>query len=726
MGKKSFTSMRVKLLFWFVLISIAPLTIAGITLYLNSQNIIKKGIFNELSISGSGIEGKVSAFIEGKKNTTLNFCSDGIVKDGLTYYDPDDPQVDNLIKNTNFHLTKNKLSLDPYLEDILVLNLKGKVIFATNDKWQKKDKSKKDYFQAISKYLKDFKNKEWLERFKKDPRMIVYSSDFYVSDDLGVPVVAISNVITARSTGLPLGVLVNRYKGDMLNKLIASEGDTIGKSGKAYIVNKDGLLLSIPKYLDQSKKELLLKEQHQTKPIIQAQKEGKGLLGIYRDFRGQEVLGVSIVGKEKGWIIIAEKDIKEAFAPLYGLSFQILLIGVLSLVAVVLLSLFIASNMAKPILKLLGISEAIAKGDLTTEVDVKSNDEIGNLAVAFKSMVMAMHDMVAQVLNMADQVASSAQQLSSSTEEMNASTQEVSTAIQHVAKGASTQASQVSETSNAIERSSETLKLVVSNAEATSNAVNQTSDRAQKGRVAAQEAVEKITRLSDTVVSTAKVIQGLGEKSQAIGEITETITSIADQTNLLALNAAIEAARAGEAGRGFAVVAEEVRKLAEGSAEAVRKIDKLIKSIQSETQEAVTAIQASSQEVQEGRTEVSKIADILGDINTAVQEVNSLANQISDAMNKQVGENEQVVKSVNEVANIAKESAATAEQVSSSTEEQTASMQEMSASAQELARISMNLKELVSKFKVRKSASGKSEAAKPHLQHALHTLHTKR
>ena len=135
--------MRVKLLFWFVLISIAPLTIAGITLYLNSQNIIKKGIFNELSISGSGIEGKVSAFIEGKKNTTLNFCSDGIVKDGLTYYDPDDPQVDNLIKNTNFHLTKNKLSLDPYLEDILVLNLKGKVIFATNDKWQKKTNPKR-------------------------------------------------------------------------------------------------------------------------------------------------------------------------------------------------------------------------------------------------------------------------------------------------------------------------------------------------------------------------------------------------------------------------------------------------------------------------------------------------------------------------------------------------------------------------------------------------------
>ena len=366
------------------------------------------------------------------------------------------------------------------------------------------------------------------------------------------------------------------------------------------------------------------------------------------------------------------------------------------------LCLFIINQIVTPLLKVMGIAEKVSQGDFTAEkVAVSSQDEMGQLAEVFNKLIDSLHDAFGQVRSFADKVATSAQQLASSTEEMNASTQEVSNAIQQVAKGSATQAERVAETSESMEKSSITLKQVVTNADSTSKAVSQTSERAQKGRNTAQETAEKIAKLTDTVVETAKVIQGLGEKSQAIGEITETITSIADQTNLLALNAAIEAARAGEAGRGFAVVAEEVRKLAEGSAEAVRKIGKLIKSIQSETQEAVKAIQTSSKEVQEGRAEVAKITDVLGEINKSVQEVNELAKQISTAIKQQVQDNEQVTKAVSEVAGIARDSAATAEQVSSSTEEQTASMEEVSASAQELSNLSTGLKDLVGKFKLK-------------------------
>ena len=376
--------------------------------------------------------------------------------------------------------------------------------------------------------------------------------------------------------------------------------------------------------------------------------------------------------------------------------------GLIIIVAILVLCVFIINQITLPLFKVVAIAEKVAQGDFTAEkVEVHSNDEIGRLGEVFNKLVDSLHGAFSQVRDFAEKVANSAQQLASSTEEMNASTQEVSSAIQSVAKGSATQADRVAETSEAMDKASITLKQVVINAKATSKAVSETSAKAEKGKSTAQTTAEKITRLTDTVAETAKVIQGLGEKSQAIGEITETITSIADQTNLLALNAAIEAARAGEAGRGFAVVAEEVRKLAEGSAEAVRKIGKLIKSIQSETQEAVKAIQTSSKEVQEGRVEVIKITEVLGEINQSVKEVNELANQISTAIQQQVSENEQVVKAVDEVAAIAKESAATSQQVSSSTEEQTASMEEVSASAQELSNLSIGLKELMGKFKVK-------------------------
>ena len=380
----------------------------------------------------------------------------------------------------------------------------------------------------------------------------------------------------------------------------------------------------------------------------------------------------------------------------------LILFGFIIIAAILILCIFIINQITGPLFKVVDIAEKIAQGEFSVDkLQISSTDEIGRLGEVFNKLIDSLQNAFAQVRSFADKVASSAQQLASSTEEMNASTQEVSSAIQGVAKGSATQAERVTETSLFMEKASITLRQVVANAQTTSSAVNQTSERAQAGKNTAQETVEKITRLTNTVVETAKVIQGLGEKSQAIGEITETITSIADQTNLLALNAAIEAARAGEAGRGFAVVAEEVRKLAEGSAEAVRKIGKLIKSIQSETQEAVKSIQTSSKEVQEGRVEVAKITDVLTEINKAVQEVNSLANQISTAIQQQVQENEQVVKAVSDVAGIAKESASTAEQVSSSTEEQTASMEEISASAQELSNLSAGLRELMGKFKLK-------------------------
>jgi methyl-accepting chemotaxis protein len=374
----------------------------------------------------------------------------------------------------------------------------------------------------------------------------------------------------------------------------------------------------------------------------------------------------------------------------------------------VLITMLMRRMLTKPVGILIAGTAPVNNGDLTAKIVIKTTDELGRIGQAFNGVIGAMHNIVSQVRSSADKVASSAQEMSSSSEEMNATTQEVSSAVQKVSKGANTQAERVEETFMTMEKAAASLKIMVTSAQTANQAVNHTSTVSESGRDTARMTVDKIEKLAGTVMDTSKVIQNLGQMSQQIGEITETITSIADQTNLLALNAAIEAARAGEAGRGFAVVAEEVRKLAEGSAEAVRKIGGLIRSIQTETGRAVSAIEMSSKEVMEGKSQVSKIADVLTEINKAAREASSVTSSISESGQQLVTEVERVVRAINEVAAIAKESASTVQEVSSSTQEQTASMQEMSASAQELARLAMDLKELVGKFKLDEKSAPES------------------
>jgi len=412
----------------------------------------------------------------------------------------------------------------------------------------------------------------------------------------------------------------------------------------------------------------------------------------------EKVLGVLRVDSD--WT-----PVTKALAQTRNINILVSLLGLA--IMSILVSLLLRNMLTKPVNYLIKGTAPLADGDITSRIEINSKDELGRLSNAYNKIVDSMHSMVSQVRNHADKVANSSEEMSASTQEMNSSTQEISKAIVQVSKGTLTQAKRVEETFEIMKKASVSLKQVVANAQTASQAVDLTSSHAEGGRLVASETVNKIERLSNTVQEATKVIQDLGQMSQQIGEITETITSIADQTNLLALNAAIEAARAGEAGRGFAVVAEEVRKLAEGSAEAVRKIGGLIKSTQSETNRAVNAIQTSYKEVQEGKVQVNKITEILSDINKAAREASGLAQQIAITGQERVEETERVVSAINEIATIAKESASTTQEVTSSTQEQTASMQEMAASAQELARLAMDLKNLVGKFKLKEETSGR-------------------
>ena len=209
-----------------------------------------------------------------------------------------------------------------------------------------------------------------------------------------------------------------------------------------------------------------------------------------------------------------------------------------------------------------------------------------------------------------------------------------------------------------------------------------------------------MARIEQTVSSSAKVVTKLGEQSQEIGQIIDTISGIAGQTNLLALNAAIEAARAGEQGRGFAVVAEEVRKLAEQSGQAAQQITGLISEIQKDTLQAVSAMQQGTQEVTAGMQAVSAAGDSFRSIVHTIQEVSSQVKVIASAIEEMAQGSVHVSEAIQKIEVVSQETMGQTQSVSAATEEQSATMEEIAASSRSLVGLASELQKAIERFKI--------------------------
>ncbi|MGE0452554.1 MAG: methyl-accepting chemotaxis protein [Vicinamibacteria bacterium] len=304
----------------------------------------------------------------------------------------------------------------------------------------------------------------------------------------------------------------------------------------------------------------------------------------------------------------------------------------------------------------------------------------GNLASTVAEASATIEEMTVSI----DQVAKNLESLASTVVDTSATIEEMTTFIEAVARNAESLGNSAGRTNTTVSEMAKAIGDVAKTAEEADRISQRAKDDAQTGDEAVGRAIEGIRTISDTMENTARVITGLGRRSQEIGKILEVIEEIADQTNLLALNAAIEAARAGEAGRGFAVVADEVRKLAERSVEATKEIGEVIRQVQQETTDAVDTAKAGAGAAKEGISLADKAGLALRRIMDSVTRSSQLMAQIASSTARQSEASEEVLKTAGEMMNATN-------QVTTAVREQAAGSRQIRAAVENINKITSSV-----------------------------------
>ena len=639
-----------------LVVTLVPIFCIGFVSQRKMSSVIFTDAFNSLRAVGKTRAIFINEKLKEIKLDAESIAKNWIVMETLTQISLEkinkaDSNFNTLFKNAHGHL--HRIALTKGYNDIMLVSADGKIELTTSEHG--------DLGSDIS-----------AETYFKQSREKTYFTDLFYYKYSNQNVMQVATPCVSMQGQFIGCVILETNMENISDLLVDREG--LGESGETYIVNRDKLMVSESRFL----KDAVLKTNVDTFGVNEGL-TGKSGISIYPDYRNIPVVGAWYPIRYTNWVLLAEIDEEEAFAPLRANRINQGILVSVTVIMIVVIAIFSARATTKPVQELIEVSMHVGEGRLDKDIKIQSYDEIGILINVFNEMIKNMRLLAKQavVISKGDLTAN-VEAKGELAHAFNYMLENLRVIIKQTQESVERVFSVTAEIlANTEEQTRGTDKLAASTGEITAT-IEELSASA-KQIAASAESVAKIAEDSQNMglQGTESVLASLqiSKKAQKIGDVLEIIQEIAGETHILALNASIEASVAGEFGRRFGVVASEVRRLAERTKTSAEEIKGIVAEIQSATSD-----------VEKGVDVVQKAGQSIEAILNMIKKTSDAARQIVMTTHQQMSATEQVVLTMKEISDVVKQTAA--------------GLKQTTTAVAELNKLADDSKEVVKKFKL--------------------------